>query len=202
MKLLKLLALTSLFGAVFGASANMIDIGCDNPAQCPLGIGPNQGVVTDSFIHILDAGTINDINIFVNIEHSYIADIDISIIHDGVTVVLYPHSVGGVDRGGNMTDVTFGDEAATFILAGTAPYGPGSFKPEPGFLSAFDGRPLDGQWQLEIRDNFDNDGGQLLDWRVIADFTPPSAAPLSSSALLLLGGLGCLSRMRQRKTVA
>lgn len=179
-------------GLLQGAQAAMINESC---TDCPLGIPPSgTSGTTDSFINVGAGGTIQDLDIFVNLTHSFTGDLDIFVIHDAVTVQLYDRSGGS---GANITDVTFDDEAATAIDAASPPYGPGSFRPDPDVLSAFDGLDVNGSWQLRIVDNFTGDSGTLLDWSVIAEVQQP-AAPLPATGLLLLAGLAGLPLMRRR----
>jgi subtilisin-like proprotein convertase family protein len=123
-------------------------------------IGPDQGTVTNSVITYADNFTINDLNVNLNINHTWVGDLTIALIApDGTQVVLADGVCGDCD---NMTDVTFDDEAADPITGASDPIS-GPYQPE-GNLSDFDGMQTIGDWTLRITDNANADGGTLLDW--------------------------------------
>ncbi|MEM7084828.1 MAG: proprotein convertase P-domain-containing protein [Bacteroidota bacterium] len=123
-------------------------------------IGPDAGTVTNSVITYADNFTINDLNVNVNIEHTWVGDLTIELIGpDNTTVLLADGVCGDCD---DMTDVTFDDEAANPISSATDPIS-GPYQPE-GSLADFDGMQTIGDWTLRITDNANQDGGTLLDW--------------------------------------
>jgi len=123
-------------------------------------IGPNQGTVTESVISITDDFVINDVNVTLNLTHTFDGDLDIFLIApDGTPVELSTDNGGS---GENFTNTVFDDSAATSITTGSAPF-TGSFKPE-GSLSTFNGMQSLGDWTLSITDDANSDGGTLLDW--------------------------------------
>ncbi|GAB5398638.1 MAG: hypothetical protein Aureis2KO_02230 [Aureisphaera sp.] len=124
-------------------------------------VGPDAGTTTISTITITDDFTINDVNVNLNIDHTWVGDLDIQLIHpDNTTSVTIIDRVCGNCQ--NFTDTTLDDEATDPIAGGTPPF-TGSFQPsEP--LSAFDGLSSIGDWTLVITDNANQDGGTLLDW--------------------------------------
>lgn len=123
-------------------------------------IGPDQDTVTNSVITYADNFTINDLNVNVNIDHTWIGDLTIVLIApDGTSVLLADGVCGNCD---DMVDVTFDDEAADPISGATDPI-TGPYQPD-GNLSDFDGMQTVGDWILRITDNANQDGGTLLDW--------------------------------------
>ncbi|WP_179344418.1 thrombospondin type 3 repeat-containing protein [Winogradskyella ursingii] len=101
---------------------------------------------------------VTDVNVTVNIDHVFDADLDISITGpNGQTVDL---SSGNGGAGDNYTDTVFDQEADTSILAGSPPY-TGSFIPE-GDLSVFYGELSNGTWTVTVADTFGAlDGGTI-----------------------------------------
>jgi len=123
-------------------------------------IGPDAGTTTNSVISYPADIAVNDVNVTVNIEHSWIGDLTITLIApDNTQVVLADGVCGNCD---DMINVTFDDEAANPISGAVDPI-TGSYQPE-GNLSDFDGLSTIGDWILRIVDNANEDGGQLLDW--------------------------------------
>lgn len=130
-----------------------------------------------SIIEITDVGLITDLNVVINADHTFDADLDVFLIApDGTRVELFT-DVGG--SGDNFTDTVLDDEAETAITDGTAPF-TGSFRPE-GSLADFDGLNITGTWTLEITDDFpfDADNGVLHAWSLCIETTDAAAGSVS-----------------------
>ncbi len=124
-------------------------------------IGPNAGTVTTSIINFTDDFTISDVNVTLDITHSWDSDLDVKLIApDGITEVILFEDIGS--SGDNFTDTVLDDEAGTAITAGSAPF-TGTFRPQ-GNLSDFDGMSSAGNWTLSITDDTNGDGGTLNSW--------------------------------------
>ncbi len=133
---------------------------------------PDNTTVT-SILNVPCGGAIIDVNVALDITHTFDADLDIFLIApDGTTVELTTDNGGG---GNNYTGTIFDDEAATSITAGTAPF-TGSFQPE-GLLSDLDGRGGEGTWTLEITDDAGADTGTLNSWSLTLETTVDGAIP-------------------------
>jgi subtilisin-like proprotein convertase family protein len=127
-------------------------------------VGPNAGTVTTSVINITEDVVITDVNVTLNIEHTWDADLDVFLIApDGTTRVELFTDVGGI-AGMDFTNTVLDDDASTLITDGSAPF-TGSFRPE-GSLADFNGLSSMGDWTLEITDDANQDGGTLLDWTI------------------------------------
>jgi subtilisin-like proprotein convertase family protein len=108
--------------------------------------------------------TVLDIDVMVNIKHSFDADLTFSLISPAGTEVVL---AGGVGWDGNdFTNTNFDDEAAVSIdsSAVSAPF-TGRFKPIDK-LWLFDGENSGGTWKLRVIDNGFQDGGTLLGWSI------------------------------------
>jgi len=133
----------------------------------------NSNFESDDPVDIIDAGivtstlevddgpaSIEDVNVNLDIQHSWTGDLVISLISpSGVDVLLMAY-VGA--SGSNFTDTTLDDESSISILSGTSPF-TGSFRPMMP-LSTFDGEDSNGTWTLEINDTAAFDTGTLLNW--------------------------------------
>jgi subtilisin-like proprotein convertase family protein len=101
-----------------------------------------------------------DVNVTLDITHTYDADLEVFLISPlGTRVELFT-DVGGLAE--NFHNTTLDDEASTPITAASAPF-TGTFRPE-GSLSAFDGEDPVGVWTLEIKDDAAADDGILNSW--------------------------------------
>jgi len=125
-----------------------------------LPVGPNSGTITESIISFTEDDYINDVNVTLNIDHTYDADLTIKLISPDGTEVLLADRVGG--SGDNFTNTVLDDQASMAIADGTAPF-TGTFRPS-GNLSDFNGQSTLGDWTLSILDNANSDGGNLNSW--------------------------------------
>jgi subtilisin-like proprotein convertase family protein len=123
------------------------------------------GVAT-MMLNIPDDHLITDIDVSVNITHTYISDCSIWIISPWADTVNLAPNPTGFPSGANMVDCRFDDEAANpFVyVAGGAPY-TGSWRPVE-LLSALDGFNSDGTWTLRVQDNESGDFGTLDEFTV------------------------------------
>ncbi|MBI3179153.1 MAG: hypothetical protein HYZ27_05795, partial [Deltaproteobacteria bacterium] len=103
-------------------------------------------------IVVADMGTLVDVNIGVDITHTYDGDVDIwlELVNGNGTFCVELSTDNGAD-GDNFTGTLFDDEGATAITTGAAPFS-GGFRPE-GALSALDGQPMNGTWRLYVSDD-------------------------------------------------
>jgi subtilisin family serine protease len=115
-----------------------------------------------SILEIADfAGQISDLNVQLDITHTWNDDLDVFLISpDGTRVELFTDIGSDSD---NFTNTILDDQADTSITQGSAPF-TGSFRPE-GSLSDFDGENAAGTWTLQIIDDFiSEDSGVLNSW--------------------------------------
>jgi serine protease len=103
---------------------------------------------------------ISDLNVTVNVSHTYDSDLRMWLVGPDGTVVPLVNRRGG--SGDNFTNTTFDDEAGQGVWQGVAPFA-GSYRPE-GALSAFDGKSARGTWYLVVEDNALFDTGRLNGW--------------------------------------
>jgi subtilisin-like proprotein convertase family protein/streptogramin lyase len=136
-------------------SVNIPD-GKNNPFGSP---SPIVGIA-NSTINVPHTNTILDINLTLNISHTYVSDLRAVLwAPSGRSTVLFSR-IGG--RGDNFTNTTFDDEAAASIQGGTPPYA-GSFTPTSP-LFVHDATSTNGAWRLEIGDHASGVKGKLNSW--------------------------------------
>ena len=141
-----------------------------------------EGWMEDAIITVTDHIVIADLDVGVNLQHTGVFDLKLSITSpSGTTVLLnmYDPFFGYFD-GDNYQSTTFDDEASRSITEGQAPFA-GSYRPLDA-LSAFDGEDAYGDWHLEIFDAWPMDTGTLTSFRLV--ITTPEPA---TGVLLLLG---------------
>jgi len=106
---------------------------------------------------------ISDVDVVVNLTHTFCGDLDIFLIAPNATRIEL--SSGNGSDGDNYTDTTFDDEAATPVTDGSSPFS-GAYRPE-GMLAILNGLSADGTWTLEIHDSASGDTGQLVSWSLL-----------------------------------
>ncbi|PRX14572.1 T9SS type B sorting domain-containing protein [Nonlabens ulvanivorans] len=129
------------------------------------------------------------LNFFINMEHSYLGDLDISLTApDGssIQIITYPNGGGGtflgvpIDVDTNLnpgtgfiytfTEATTATQTLAQAAGGFGTTLPaGDYRTEDPF-SAFIGAPLNGLWCLTIVDNIGSDNGFIFEWGI--NFNP------------------------------
>ena len=128
---------------------------------------------------------IDDIDVHIELEHTWISDLQMTLISpDGTRVRLFNRHGGS----GDDMKARFNDEAATRIQEGAAPFS-GEFKPQQK-LSKLDGDPAKGLWKLRIRDRAWGDSGNILGATLIIN---PEGLPDDSQSQSL-GSTGLASQ--------
>lgn len=116
------------------------------------------------------AGAITDLDVTLDITHTYDADLRVTLIAPGGQRVELFNTVGS--RSDNFTGTILDDEAATAITAGSAPF-TGRYRPT-GSLAALDGSVANGTWTLEVTDEFEFDTGTLNSWSITVATAEPT----------------------------
>ena len=126
----------------------------------PDGAGANVGgVIGSSIINVPDNYTVSDINVGLNITHPYIQDLRLTLRHPDNTAVIL------LDRICTSQDgiiATVDDSGATVVCNNPVV---GTFAPAQA-LTAFNGKPTAGNWQLDLQDFYNVDAGTLNSWSV------------------------------------
>lgn len=123
---------------------------------------------------------ISDIDVRVNISHTYVSDLYIWLRGpDGTDVVLSAYRGG---NGRHYSNTVFDDQAGGDIRNGVAPFR-GSFRPEQS-LSVFNDRSAQGVWRLFVYDGARWDTGTLNSWSLIVTGTPlgPQSAAMPADS--------------------
>lgn len=121
-----------------------------------LAIPDNNSVGITSSAAVPMTGTITGVSVGVNVTHTYIGDLEISLIHpDGTTVLLH-------NRTGSGTD-----DLWTAYPSPTAP---------AQSLTVLNGKASNGVWKLKVRDLASIDVGTLNEWYVTITFNGTQTA--------------------------
>jgi subtilisin-like proprotein convertase family protein len=128
-----------------------------------LGIPDNNVTGVSSTLNVAGvAGTVTDVNVTVNITHTFVGDLILTLTGPNNQVITLINRRGG--GGDNFTATTLDDQAATSVTTGVAPF-TGSFRPEQA-LSTFNGINPNGAWRLNVSDRAGADVGSLMNWSI------------------------------------
>ncbi|ETN94273.1 reprolysin-like metallopeptidase [Zhouia amylolytica] len=109
-----------------------------------------------SEINITDDGYLHEMFVNLDITHTYISDLTITLTSPSGTTITLINEVCG---DGKNINATFSDEGSS-ILCGTDPAITGVIKPEEA-LASFVGEAATGTWILTVSDGYSIDGGSL-----------------------------------------
>jgi subtilisin-like proprotein convertase family protein len=152
----------------------------------PVAIPTGPGIVT-STLTIPGNPIIADLDVTLNITHTFMADLDFHLISPAGNNNGLLTDVGGATVSGTQTlmDLVLDDDAA--LPPAFAISAPMYLQPELAYrLSWFDGENAGGTWSLVLRDDATGDGGTLNSWSLrICEPPPPPACPANSTLTTL-----------------
>jgi subtilisin-like proprotein convertase family protein len=150
--------LTAPYSTVFSFTTANISCGTFVATNTPVAISAVGATgVYNSIINVPSNLVITDVNVNVNITHTWDSDLNISLISPAGTIIDLSSGNGG--QGDNYTNTIFDQQATTLVTAGAAPF-TGSFIPE-GNLSLLNGELSGGNWTIRVADTANLDGGTI-----------------------------------------
>jgi len=151
-----------------------------NEQIIPIDNGPANQITSTMEVQET-GGIIMDLNLKLDIKHSYTEDLEIRLQNPAGISVRIVRGVGGSDN--DFQETTFDDDATISINDGTAPFR-GIFKPVESF-GIFNGLSANGEWRLEIIDRAAQDGGSLNKWEleIITDEQEANTGPFTFNNL-------------------
>jgi subtilisin-like proprotein convertase family protein len=150
-------------------------------------IGPINDNVESSFTlnvaglsNVLDTNNFGLETICLNLNHTYLADLEVRLISpSGVSILLFSGIGGGDD---NLENTCLNVDANQAITEGFAPF-TGTFRPS-GQMGLFNNQQSgNGTWTLKINDVASGDFGDLLNWSLTFGNNPASYFVFTSSNL-------------------
>lgn len=130
-----------------------------SPLAVPDGLAANTpgAVVSNNIVVPALSGTISDVNVSLNVTHTYPNDLIIALNHpDATQVLLWNRACAGNDN----FNVTLSDGAAAFSCVANMT---GTFAPSAP-LSTFNGKTPSGTWSLLAADFWNQDTGTINSW--------------------------------------
>ncbi len=143
----------------------------DTPIAIPDGDNTSSSPGTiSSIISPVITGSVTDVDVGIELSHTYVGDICATLSHGGTTVdlllrvgdgVLTCHYGSPFGCSSSNMSVVLDDEATGDVESACAPNG--RLQPSNP-LSVFDGMAAEGDWELVITDNAGADTGSLTSW--------------------------------------
>ncbi|MEO6326127.1 MAG: carboxypeptidase regulatory-like domain-containing protein [Thermoanaerobaculia bacterium] len=157
---------TNLGTATFTLTAGVLSSTIASSGNVAAAIPDNNATGVDVPVTVPNVGPVTDVNVSVRLNHTFVGDLKIDLVHPDNTIVnLVNHRGGGASNFGTGandcagTPTKFDDQAATAITAGTPPWA-GTFRSE-ALLAAMNGKPSAGIWKLRVVDNASADTGTV-----------------------------------------
>lgn len=150
-------------GEYYQASFTTANIFCTlyESTDTPVNIPDNNSTGVGSTINVPTTTLITDVNVTVNITHTWVNDLILTLIApNGTQIVLSNRN--GANNTENYIDTVFDSDATDLIENGSAPF-TGTFVPDED-LGALIGGLSDGNWTLNVSDNVGDDIGQIDSW--------------------------------------
>lgn len=153
------LGFNALVGTKCSATAGSVN--------CP-GAVVDNGTMTSTFT-VAGCGTIDDVNVGLSIDHTYVGDLLVKLKSpNNTTIRLVNSPINGNDNcSGNNLRTLLDDASPNANVDGqcgaSVPAIFGQFKPSQA-LSGFNGATGNGVWTLSVQDVFPQDAGTLNDW--------------------------------------
>jgi subtilisin-like proprotein convertase family protein len=139
----------------------------------PIAIPDNNTAGITSTIPVPDDKIVEDVNVTVNVTHTFDGDLTISLVPPVGAPIALSSRRGG--SGDNFVGTIFDDAATTPIASGTAPF-TGSFKPDSP-LGAANGIHSVGAWKLKVVDGGSADVGSLNNWTLTLTYPAAQCGP-------------------------
>ena len=144
------------FGPAFSFTTLELNCALEAAKDLPIDISTTGAPTITSKITLLNDLPVADINVNLDLSHSFLADLEVTLISPaGTRVILVSNSCGG-----NQDILATFDDSAEGFICGTTPAIMGTVRPL-GSLAAFNGESTYGDWILEVKDIAASDGGTL-----------------------------------------
>jgi len=163
---------SGVYGAAFKFTTGIVN--CSTPTNSVVQTIATTGKPTvTSTINIPSGVVISDLNLNVNITHSEVSDLIITLTSPNATAV---QVLNQSCPGTNNINATF-DNSGSVLVCGTTPGISGNVIPL-NTLAAFNGQNSTGNWTLTIKDNSAGNGGSLNSWGLnICNIQAPLSNP-------------------------
>lgn len=132
-----------------------------NSTNVPINIPTTANVTVNSTLNVASTNVISDVNVTMNISHTWVNDMTITLISPTGTQVQLVAQPCTSDSLSNI-NATF-DDSGIPLVCEINPAISGTVQPVQS-LTAFNGQTMNGLWTLRVLDSFNQDGGAINSW--------------------------------------
>jgi subtilisin-like proprotein convertase family protein len=131
----------------------------------PKTIGLAGNIFVNSTVSPTGTATITDVDVLnVNITHSYVSDLTVSLIHPDNTTALLIDAANQCSGSQDNMNLSFDQESSNLYSAiPCPPTNAGTYQPKTTLTTLY-GKPGAGTWTLQVNDRFNDDGGSINSW--------------------------------------
>lgn len=148
---------TGTFGTPFSFTTSQVNCKSSEARNVPQDISSVGTPLVTSSIQFFEDLPISDINVNLEIDHSYLEDLIVTLISPaGTRVALISNTCGEL----NNINAVFDDDGDPISCSGS-PAISGTVQPL-GSLGSLQGESILGEWTLEVKDTAPSDGGVLV----------------------------------------
>ncbi|HAY34047.1 MAG TPA: proprotein convertase P-domain-containing protein [Ignavibacteria bacterium] len=141
------------------------------------------GDMTEDTLEIVNFETINDINIFIALNHTSEYQLDITLISPlGQSLKIYDNNYL-VGSSSHIVTI-FDDQAVSDLINGQFVSFAPSIKSNVSLNSVFSGIPSGGKWRLQINDYAPGNTGRLYAWGIQINNSPEKLFMMNSTSLI------------------
>jgi subtilisin-like proprotein convertase family protein len=133
-----------------------------------------------STLNVPSTDVISDVNVTINISHTWVNDMTVSLISPAGTEIQLVTRPCTSSARANIT-ATFDDSGISLVCA-TNPAISGTIIPLQS-LTGFNGQTMNGTWQLKVLDPYNEDGGAINNWSLNLCKLQPATMGISDNTL-------------------
>ena len=149
----------------------------------PVAIGSGEPTTVSSSISISDNLVITDVNVGLDVSHTYVAELIVTLTSPAGTTVTLLQEPCYIDGLYPIPDVSvvFDDDGPDLVCASSSPVVSGIIRPQQGNLDTFNNQSTQGDWVLTVTDIYSGDGGSLDNFtlEISTDGTYVNKAPIA-----------------------
>lgn len=153
---------TGVYGSSYRFTTGSISCTTTSSSNVPIVISASGTPTINSTLNIPSGGSIADINVTMNITHTWINDLTATLTSPSGTIVQLFSNECNPNASIENIVATF-DDSGSALVCGNNPGISGTVLPEQ-VLSVFNGEDSAGTWVLTVSDAFNQDGGVLNSW--------------------------------------
>ncbi len=148
---------TGTFGTAFSFTTSQVNCKSSEARNVPEDISSAGTPLVTSSIQFFEDLPISDINVNLEIDHTYLEDLIVTLVSPaGTRVALISNTCGEL----NNLNAVFDDDGDPISCSGS-PAISGTVRPL-GSLGSLQGESILGEWTLEVQDTASSDGGALV----------------------------------------